>query len=276
MRFRVVVSLVLTLLTIAGCNGVPPQQIILVVTATHTPEVTAEATAETTATIVAATLAPTTEVPPSATTAPTAAPEVTAEATLEANSVPPESTPQVVDPAAVTPPPVTTTSQPTVTPEPGTPSRTPLPPNFPTPVMADIQVAEQLFEGGRMFWLQPTSEIWVLVVDAEGRGTWSVYQDTYTDADPANDPSLTPPEGRLQPERGFGKLWREASTVREQLGWAVTPEFGYVSRYEYHAGGSVDAAGTYTPGPGYHVVYSLYGEQFRFNEVDGTWQLGGG
>jgi hypothetical protein len=49
-----------------------------------------------------------------------------------------------------------------------------------------------------------------------------------------------------------------------------------VSRYEYHAGGSVDAAGVYTAGPGYHVVYSLYGEQFRFNEVDGTWQLGGG
>jgi hypothetical protein len=269
MRFRVVVSLVLILLIIAGCNGVPPQQIILVVTATHTPEVTSEATAETTATVIE----PTTEVPPSATIAPTTPPEVTVEAT----TAPVEATPQVVDPAAVTPPPVTATTLPSITPEPGTPSRTPLPPNFPTPVTADIQVAEQLFEGGRMFWLQPTNEIWVLVVTDEGRGTWSVYQDNWAEGvDPANDPSLMPPEGRLQPERGFGKLWREASTVRDQLGWAVTPEFGYVSRYEYHAGGSVDAAGVYTAGPGYHVVYSLYGEQFRFNEVDGTWQLGGG
>lgn len=258
MRFRVVVSLVILLLAATGCNGVPPQQIILVVTATHTPEITAEVTAEPSP---ATTVPPT--LPPSATIAPSA-------------TAVPEITPQVIEPAAVTPPPNTATTAPSVTLDPSTPTRTPLPPNFPTPVFADIQVAEQLFEGGRMFWLQPTSEIWVLVVTAEGRGTWTVYQDTYVDGDPANDPSLTPPEGRLQPERGFGKLWREASAVREQLGWAVTPEFGYVSRYEYHAGGSVDAAGVYTPGPGYHVVYSLYGEQFRFNEADGTWQLGGG
>lgn len=172
--------------------------------------------------------------------------------------------------ASPTPPPPTQTAPPSPVPP------TPLPPGFPTPVFADIQVAEQLFERGRMFWLQPTQEIWVLVVTAEGRGTWTVYPDTFTEADPATDPSLVPPAGLLQPERGFGKLWREAPGVREQLGWAVTPEFGYVSRYTYHAGGSVDAAGNYTPGPGYHVLYSLYGEQFRFNEADSTWQLGGG
>jgi hypothetical protein len=267
MRFRLVVLLTLTLLAAAGCNGLPPTPIILVVTATHTPETTAESTAEV---IVSPTQAPPTPVPATPTT------ETTPEALAAQNIAPPELTPQVIDPALVTAPPVTGTLPPTETPDVGTPSATPLPPNFPTPVFADIQVAEQLFEGGRMFWLQPTSEIWVLVVTAEGRGTWSVYQDTWVDGDPAIDPSLTPPDTRLQPERGFGKLWREAATVREQLGWAVTPEFGYVSRYEYHAGGSVGADGVYTPGPGYHIVYSLYGEQFRFNEVDGTWQLGGG
>jgi hypothetical protein len=80
----------------------------------------------------------------------------------------------------------------------------------------------------------------------------------------------------LQPTRGFGKLWREVEAVRDELGWAVTPEFGYVSRYEYHAGGDVNDQGTFEPGFGYHVLYSLYGEQFRFNEEDSTWQLGGG
>lgn len=267
MLFRVVVSLALILLA-AGCNGLPPTPIVLVVTATHTPdETTAEATAEV--------MASATQAPPTATPV-TPTVEVTAEILAPQAAALPEVSPQVVDPALVTAPPITSTTIPTDTPDVGTPSATPLPPNFPTPVTADIQVAEQLFEGGRMFWLQPTSEIWVLVVTSEGRGTWSVYQDTYTDGDPATDPSLTPPEGRMQPERGFGMLWRDSETVRDQLGWAVTPEFGYLSRYEYHAGGSVDANGVYTPGPGYHVVYSLYGEQFRFNEVDGTWQLGGG
>jgi hypothetical protein len=150
---------------------------------------------------------------------------------------------------------------------------TPLPPGFPTPVRASVQVAEQLFEGGRMFWLQPTQQIWVLTITGEGRGNWSVYEDSYIDGvDLASDPSIIPPEGRLQPERGFGKLWRESVEVREALGWAVTPEFGYISDYAYVVNG-IDDAGEFV---GYHVLFSLYGEQFRFNEIDGTWQLGGG
>jgi hypothetical protein len=150
---------------------------------------------------------------------------------------------------------------------------TPLPPGFPTPVRASVQVAEQLFEGGRMFWLQPTQQIWVLTITGEARGNWSVYEDSYTEGiDLASDPSIVPPEGRLQPERGFGKLWLEWAEVREALGWAVTPEFGYISDYAYVVNGT-DDAGEFV---GYHVLFSLYGEQFRFNEIDGTWQLGGG
>jgi hypothetical protein len=155
--------------------------------------------------------------------------------------------------------------------QPSAAESTPL--NLPTPVRASVQVAEQLFEGGRMFWLQPTRQIWVLTITAEGRGNWSVYEDTYRDGvDPARDPSIVPPQGRLQPERGFGKLWRESVEVREALGWAVTPEFGYISDYAYVVTGT-DDAGNFI---GYHVLFSLGGEQFRFNEIDGTWQLGGG
>jgi hypothetical protein len=147
---------------------------------------------------------------------------------------------------------------------------------FPTPTTGEIQVAEQLFQNGRMFWVQPTSQIWVLVVRGEGRGLWTIYPDTFDDAtDPEVDPSLIAPEGLIQPTRGFGKLWRTNQDVREALGWATTPEFGYVSRYEYHPGGTIQN-NAYVPAPGYHILYSLYTEQFRFNEVDSTWQLGGG
>jgi hypothetical protein len=162
----------------------------------------------------------------------------------------------------------------TVAPTQAPPTSTPLPPNFPTPVQTQIRVAEQLFENGRMFWLEPTDQIWVMVVTDEGRGTWTIYPDTFIDGEQEFDPSLTAPEGLLQPERGFGKLWRSVPAVREALGWAVTPEFGYTSPYEYQAGGTVDAAGTYTRSSGEHFLYSLYGERFRFNEGDGTWQLG--
>jgi hypothetical protein len=32
------------------------------------------------------------------------------------------------------------------------------------------------------------------------------------------------PEGRRQPERGFGKVWREHPEVRAQIGWAQARE----------------------------------------------------
>ncbi|MCA9902903.1 MAG: hypothetical protein KDE53_23880 [Caldilineaceae bacterium] len=180
----------------------------------------------------------------------------------------PEST-QASVPATVT---ATPTSAATPTNAP-----TPTPDVFPTPTVGQIQVAEQLFQRGRMFWVQPTQQLWVLTITGEGRGTWTIYPDTFEDGvDPDLDPALVAPEGLIQPERGFGKLWRNNPEVREALGWATTPEFGYVSDYEYHPGGTVDAQGEYVAAPGYHILYSLYREQFRFNEVDSTWQLGGG
>jgi len=147
-----------------------------------------------------------------------------------------------------------------------TPQPTPTTDPLPTPVVSQIQVAEQVFEKGRMFWLQPVDQIWVMVVTREGGGEWSVYQDTFEEGQPETDPSIVPPNDFLQPERGFGKLWRENPDVREALGWAVTPEFGYVTRYEYHRI-APDRA------DGFHLLTSLYEEVFRFNEADSTWQL---
>lgn len=167
----------------------------------------------------------------------------------------------------------TNTSLPaTVAPATNTPAPTPTPNVFPTPVMTQIQVAEQVFERGRMLWIEPQRKIWVLVDNGSGTGAWTVYDDTFRDGEPENDPALVPPEGMYQPQRGFGKVWRNNPSVEESLGWALTPEFGYVSPYEYHAGGSVNAQNQYQRGPGYHILSSLYGnERFRFNETDGTW-----
>ncbi len=243
MRSRLLIGLLLAGAVFAGCQGAPPSVIYVVIS--PTPETTEAATAELTA-------VPTTE----------------AGANLPTPSetlLPPTDTPTLSP---------TDTLVPTNTAVPATEGPTALPPGFPTPVIDQIQIAEELFEHGRMFWIGPIQQIWVLFITGEGHGTWSVYQDTFVDGEPENDPSLVPPDGRYQPQRGFGKLWRESPGLRDQLGWGVTPEFGYVSNYEYHAGGTIDANGSYVPGPGYHILFSLGGELFRFNEADGTWQLG--
>ncbi len=164
------------------------------------------------------------------------------------------------------------------TPIPPTPSATEtpnIPPTLdvrPTATLGQIQVAEAVFEHGRMFWIQPRQQIWVLYDDGQGSGKWVVYDDKYTDDEPEIDPNIVPPEGKYQPTRGFGKIWRDTPEVKDKLGFAITPEFGYVSNYEYYPGGQVNAQGTWQAGPGYHILFSLYNEKFQFNEVDGTWK----
>lgn len=216
MHRRLFFCLALLALMIAACQGPPPTQIIMVVTATPSPE---EATAE-----------------------------------VQAD----DATPVVLP----------TNEQPTAIPATQTPATTPTPDNVPTPTITQIQVAEQVFENGRMFWLQPTGQIWVMIVTSEGRGDWQIYEDNFVEGEPEFDPELVAPEGMEQPMRGFGKLWRESPGLREALGWAITPEFGFVTRYEYHPGGTITA-----PEPGYHVLLSLYEEAFRFNERNQTWRL---
>jgi len=156
-----------------------------------------------------------------------------------------------------------------------TPSSTATPSIFPTVTASQIQVAEQRFQNGRMFWLQPTNQIWVMAneLDDPSKGTWTVYVDDFGEGQTEFDPGFEPPEGFFQPERGFGKLWRQNPEIKDALGWALETEFGHVTRYEYHPGGTVENQ-TYIKGPGYHILFSLWGEAYRFNETDGTWQLG--
>ena len=142
---------------------------------------------------------------------------------------------------------------------------------FPTPTISEIQVAEQLFENGRMFWLQPTNQIWVMIETSNGNGIWTVYEDTFVEGDVEFDPLIVAPTGLFQPERGFGRMWRETEDVKDTIGWAVEPEIGYVSHYEYRPAGEV-VDGEYVQAPGYHILSSNYGEVFRFNEINGTWQ----
>ncbi len=160
----------------------------------------------------------------------------------------------------------------TVVPATETPSVTATIDVRPTATLGQIQVAEEVFEHGRMFWIQPQEQIWVMYDNGQGSGQWQVYENTYKDGEPASDPSIVPPDGKYQPVRGFGKLWREHPEIKDKLGFGITPEFGYVSNYEYHPGGQVDAQGKWVPGTGYHILFSLYNEKFQFNEVDGTWK----
>jgi len=214
----------------------------------------------------------------------TATPEPATQTAQAATSNPVQdiTAPATSQPVATTA--ATLTTQPqasaTLTLAPATP--TALPENFPTPVLAPLPVAEQVFEHGRMFWLRPNRQIWVMVAspDNPNGGDWYCFNDSFEEGEQETDPSLVPPADRYQPRRGFGKLWRDNPDLKEALGWGLTPEFELTSNYMYIAGGTMQN-GTYVPGPGEHRLTTLYNETISLFEEQqrgecwpsGTWRM---
>lgn len=177
--------------------------------------------------------------------------------------VPPDATPVVSLTATQPAPAATQSAAPTVSAEANP---------FPTPTNREIYVAEQVFQRGRMLWLEPTGQIWVLIETEPGVGLWQVYEDTFVEGQVEFDPAIVPPEGLYQPVRGFGQVWRGNPEVRDGLGWGVETELGFVTPYEYQPAGEV-VEGEFIAAPGFHFLRSFYGDWLRFNEVNGTWQL---
>ena len=246
MRFRLGLGLSLAVMTIlvAACQGEPPITYVMEVTREVARVVTAGADSTSSGPLLLGTLpatptpnGSTTQVAISASTTPDATIAATATATLSVTS-----TPDV----------------------------------FPTAVVGQIYVAEQAFQNGHMYWLQPIKQIWVATTDKDGKQIWLAFEDTFVDGQPEINPTLTPPPDLMQPERGFGKLWRENADVQALTGWADDTEIGYVTRYEYRAGGSVSPQNEYVPGKGRHVITLLDGQMMEFDEADNTWRVSPG
>jgi len=84
-----------------------------------------------------------------------------------------------------------------------------------------LTAISQDFQRGYMVWREEKDLSYVFY---EGDG-WESYSDRWQEGMPELDPSFgPPPEGVLQPKRGFGLVWQEHPEVREGLGWAFNEE----------------------------------------------------
>ncbi|MGB7341007.1 MAG: hypothetical protein WBC91_19080 [Phototrophicaceae bacterium] len=185
----------------------------------------------------------------------------------QANTTPAPLTVNTVEPSTDE----TTTATPAVSPTAG-PTATPN--VFPTPIVGEILIAEQDFQNGKMFWLQPIDQIWVATTNDAGEQLWINRDDIFEDGMVENDPQLTPPaQGLFQPIRGFGFLWRTEENLQTTLGWATGDEFGHTTNYEYHWGGTVNENNVYEAGPGYHLITTLNRTVYRFDEATRTWSI---
>jgi len=83
-------------------------------------------------------------------------------------------------------------------------------------------LAEQPFQGGRMFWREDRRLIYALRDD----GRYQVFDDLWDGGQEYSCPG-EPPAGLVMPKRGFGFVWCEAEEIRQRLSWATKEERGY-------------------------------------------------
>jgi YVTN family beta-propeller protein len=92
----------------------------------------------------------------------------------------------------------------------------------PAKSVAEISVADQPFERGRMLWRGDIQYVYALGAD----GRYFAVKDAWVG--PAEIAcEANPPAGLYQPRRGFGLAWCSIGQIRDALGWATQPERGY-------------------------------------------------
>lgn len=260
-RISVAVVVLLVVAALAAVAAVtllwfkgPGAPVALAPTATATPPLATETTpaVDDAATATAAALAGASQAPPATPAPATVAPTQTAIATPEAPTAEPTAT-------SPPPPPPTHTVAPTWTPcpleiDPGV-----------APIWArdyfgcalepavEGAWAYQPMERGMLFWSQGRDSIVMLA----NSGQWIEVPDNWDETKPELSCEATPPEGLIQPKRGFGLAWCTQPAMRDALGFALVIEEPTDARMQ-----QVEA--------GYLLYHVARGTAYLL-QPDGTW-----
>lgn len=103
------------------------------------------------------------------------------------------------------------------------------------------QGAQARFERGEMYWINlrgGRGTIFVIIYGPNNTVSYRRFDDTWSEGQPENS-GLTPPQGLVEPSRGFGKIWREQPGIRDALGWALESEQGVIMNYQAFERGAI-------------------------------------
>jgi hypothetical protein len=133
-----------------------------------------------------------------------------------------------------------------------------------------VQDTEQPFDYGHMLWRADNLQIYVVYEKGTLDGIYRMFLDTWKEGDPRYSCEATPPAGRVQPWRGFGKVWCElGGSSSAVIGWGLAPEKGFTPGngdplvQDFEAGTIFrDSAGTAN-----HRVYVFFADTNSFVHI---------
>jgi len=115
------------------------------------------------------------------------------------------------------------------------------PQRCPADVAHQSYAAGQYFERGLMIWIEDPDDFYVFYRGEDEAGfqtfDWIIDIELKPGASEEHRVGEEPPPGLYEPVSGFGLVWRGEiegvrADVRERLGWATEPEFGFDTAYQ--------------------------------------------
>ncbi|MBN1966821.1 MAG: hypothetical protein JW910_19365 [Anaerolineae bacterium] len=125
---------------------------------------------------------------------------------------------------------------------------------------------EQLFQGGRMVYVEAEDVVYALFGDGRDPA-WTFYANRYVGGQtPDEDPNFVPPPDLFEPTRILGLVWRGSDIVRNRLQLGLAPE----TTYE----GAIQADGD-PNGPNGATIYirSADGSVLQLNPRGRSWEV---
>jgi hypothetical protein len=104
------------------------------------------------------------------------------------------------------------------------------------PAPVSVTTAAQVFERGAMAYVQD-AQGYIYSLSNDGR--FRRFDDTFVAGVDPERGGESPPNGLLEPVRGFGEVWRNNPDVRSALGWATAAEIGATSTLQAFERGRV-------------------------------------
>ncbi len=103
----------------------------------------------------------------------------------------------------------------------------PEPQDCPSGTAQESTHIEQVFEGGRMIYVEAEDRVYALFSDGRDPA-WTSFPNRYVGGStPDEDANFVPPPDRFQPIRILGVIWRASDIVRNRLGLGLAPETTY-------------------------------------------------
>jgi len=128
-------------------------------------------------------------------------------------------------------------------------------------VVTTYPSAVQTFERGMMVWMNENGG---MIYVFNNNGTFQRYPDTFVAGQDPDNGGEIPPSGLLEPVRGFGKVWRTMSGVRDGVGWGVSAEAGDTATIQDFTNGRL----IYLPTRGNILALTYSG-----SSNSGTWRI---